>query len=214
MRLQEIEARLAAIKKEIEERGAELTAEQLAAFTKEVDDLKTERAGLLAAAEQRSSLLASMAEGTSGGAVVRSFPSPAAPAGGEQRGEADPLDSMEYRRAFMDYALRGTPIPAEFRANAVSTTADNGAAIPTTTLNKIIEKMEAVGMILPLVTRTAYKGGVSIPTSSEACCDVGCRGRGERQAEEGHGKHYLCLPQVAVRRGRVAGSGRYGLVRV
>ena len=127
MRLQEIEARLAAIKKEIEERGAELTAEQLAALTKEVDDLKTERAGLLAAAEQRSSLLASIAEGTSGGAVVRSFPSPAAPAGGEQRGEADPLDSMEYRRAFMDYALRGTPIPAEFRANAVSTTADNGA---------------------------------------------------------------------------------------
>ena len=166
MRLQEIEARLAAIKKEIEERGAELTAEQLAALTKEVDDLKTERAGLLAAAEQRSSLLASIAEGTSGGAVVRSFPSPAAPAGGEQRGEADPLDSMEYRRAFMDYALRGTPIPAEFRANAVSTTADNGAVIPTTTLNKIIEKMEAVGMILPLVTRTAYKGGVSIPTSS------------------------------------------------
>ena len=86
MRLQEIEARLAAIKKEIEERGAELTAEQLAAFTKEVDDLKAERAGLLAAAEQRSSLLASIAEGTSGGTVVRSFPSPAAPAGGEQRG--------------------------------------------------------------------------------------------------------------------------------
>ena len=53
MRLQEIEARLAAIKKEIEERGAELTAEQLAALTKEVDDLKTERAGLLAAAEQQ-----------------------------------------------------------------------------------------------------------------------------------------------------------------
>ena len=73
---------------------------------------------------------------------------------------------MEYRRAFMDYALRGTPIPAEFRANAVSKTADNGAVIPTTILNKIIEKMEAVGMILPLVTRTAYKGGVSIPTSS------------------------------------------------
>ena len=38
--------------------------------------------------------------------------------------------------------------------------------IPTTILNRIVEKMEAVGMILPLVTRTAYKGGVSIPTSS------------------------------------------------
>lgn len=166
MRLQEIEARLAAIASEIEQRGAELTAEQLAAFETEVNDLKNERAGLIAAAEQRNSILTSIAEGRSGGAVVRSFPSPASPAGGEQRNEADPLDSMEYRRAFMAYALRGTAIPAEFRADAVSKTAENGAVIPTTVLNRIIEKMEAVGMILPLVTRTAYKGGVSIPTSS------------------------------------------------
>lgn len=166
MRLQEIEARLAAIASEIEQRGAELTAEQLTAFTNEVNELKQERAALIAANEQRSNLLNSIAEGRSGGAVVRSFPSPAAPAGGEQRNDADPLDSMEYRRAFMAYALRGTAIPAEFRADAVSKTAENGAVIPTTVLNRIIEKMEAVGMILPLVTRTAYKGGVSIPTSS------------------------------------------------
>lgn len=168
MNLQEIEARLAAIASEIEQRGAELTTDQLAAFDTEVTALKTERAALVAAAEQRNNLLTSIAEGRSGGAVVRSFPSPAAPAGagGEQRNEADPLDSMEYRRAFMAYALRGTAIPAEFRADAVSKTAENGAVIPTTVLNRIIEKMEAVGMILPLVTRTAYKGGVSIPTST------------------------------------------------
>ena len=165
-RLQEIEARLAAIANEIEQRGAELTAEQLTAFETEVNNLKTERAGLVAAAEQRNNLLNSIAEGRSGGAVVRTFPSPSSPAGGEQRDEADPLDSMEYRRAFMAYALRGTPIPAEFRADAVSKTAENGAVIPTTILNRIVEKMEAVGMILPLVTRAAYKGGVSIPTSS------------------------------------------------
>lgn len=164
--LQEIEARLAEIANEIEKRGAELTAEQLAAFETEVKELKEDRAKLTEAAEKRNSILTSIAEGRSGGTVVRSFPSPAAPAGGEQRNDVDPLDSMEYRRAFMAYALRGTPIPAEFRADAVSKTADNSAVIPTTVLNRIIEKMEAVGMILPLVTRTAYKGGVSIPTSS------------------------------------------------
>lgn len=164
--LQEIEARLAEIANEIEKRGAELTAEQLAAFETEVKELKEERAKLAEAAEKRNSILTSIAEGRSGGAVVRTFPSPAASAGGEQRNDADPLDSMEYRRAFMAYALRGTAIPAEFRADAVSKTAENGAVIPTTVLNRIIEKMEAVGMILPLVTRTAYKGGVSIPTSS------------------------------------------------
>ena len=56
-RLQEIEARLAAIANEIEQRGAELTAEQLTAFETEVNNLKTERAGLVAAAEQRNNLL-------------------------------------------------------------------------------------------------------------------------------------------------------------
>lgn len=91
-RLQEIEARLAAIANEIEQRGAELTAEQLTAFETEVNNLKTERAGLMAAAEQRNNLLNSIAEGRSGGAVVRTFPSPSSPAGGEQRNEADPLN--------------------------------------------------------------------------------------------------------------------------
>lgn len=163
-RMQEIEARLAAIAKEIEQKGADLTAEQLTAYETEVNDLKAERAALTEAAEKRTSLLTSIAEGKSG-AVVRSFPSPSAPAGGEQR-DNDPFDTVEYRRAFMAYATRGTAIPAEFRADAVSVTAENGAVIPTTVLNRIVEKMEAVGMILPLVTRTAYKGGVSVPTSS------------------------------------------------
>jgi len=162
-RVQEIEARLAAIAKEIEQKGADLTAEQLTAYETEVNDLKAERAALTEAAEKRNSLLTSIAEGKSG-AVVRSFPSPST-ASGEQR-DNDPFDTVEYRRAFMAYATRGTAIPAEFRADAVSVTAENGAVIPTTVLNRIVEKMEAVGMILPLVTRTAYKGGVSVPTSS------------------------------------------------
>lgn len=32
--------------------------------------------------------------------------------------------------------------------------------------NQIVEKLESTGMILALVTRTAYKGGVSIPVST------------------------------------------------
>ena len=38
--------------------------------------------------------------------------------------------------------------------------------IPTTLMEKIIERIDAIGMVLPLVTRTAYKGGVKIPTST------------------------------------------------
>lgn len=74
--------------------------------------------------------------------------------------------SIEYRNAFMDYVLRGEAIPTELRANAVTKTGDVGSVIPQTVLDKIVEKIEAVGMILPLVTRTAIKGGVTVPTSS------------------------------------------------
>ena len=78
---------------------------------------------------------------------------------------AQGLDSEEYRKAFMAYALRGTPIPAEFRSDAVANTKDAGALIPPTTLNRVIEKVRTYGNILPLVTRTAYKSGLAIPTS-------------------------------------------------
>lgn len=78
---------------------------------------------------------------------------------------AQGLDSEEYRKAFMAYALRGTPIPAEFRSDAVASTTDAGALIPPTTLNRVIEKVRTYGNILPLVTRTAYKSGLAIPTS-------------------------------------------------
>lgn len=79
----------------------------------------------------------------------------------------DLLNSVEYRQAFMNHVVRGVAIPAEFtNLDSNTKTGDVGALIPTTVLEKIIEKLEATGMILPLVTRTAYKGGVSIPTSS------------------------------------------------
>lgn len=74
-----------------------------------------------------------------------------------------PYESDEYRQAFMNYVMKDTPIPAEMRA--ATTTTDAGAIIPPTTLNRIIEKVRTYGNILPLVTRTAYKTGLAIPTS-------------------------------------------------
>ena len=72
--------------------------------------------------------------------------------------------NTEYRNAFMEYVLRGTAIPAELRD--ATTTADAGSVIPTHLVNQIIEKFDNVGMILPLITKTSYKAGVEIPTSS------------------------------------------------
>ena len=80
--------------------------------------------------------------------------------------KANIYDSEEYRQAFMNYVCRGERLPKEFRSDEVTATTDIGALVPSVTLNKIIEKLEAYGMILPLVTRTAYKTGLSIPTSN------------------------------------------------
>lgn len=73
------------------------------------------------------------------------------------------LDSMEYRQAFMEFCQTGQ-MAEEFRATAM--TSANTAVIPVTTLNRIVEKMESYGNILPLVSKLAYPAGVSIPTAN------------------------------------------------
>ena len=173
MRLKEIEARLAQIKGELTTRAAELKDEEIAALESGVTALQEERAAIIAAAERRTSLLARIAAGETVGdeagdgngaapTVLRNF----AGAAGEGQDDGDRYGSMAYRKAFMQYVCRGEEIPKEYRADAISKTTDVGAVIPTTVLNQIVEKLESTGMILALVTRTAYKGGVSIPVST------------------------------------------------
>ena len=86
---------------------------------------------------------------------------------GTEMSNVDIYDSIEYRKAFMNHVLKGSAIPAEFRnADANTTSSDVATVIPTTTLNKIVEKMETVGVLYNKVNKTAYKGGVAIPTST------------------------------------------------
>lgn len=75
-------------------------------------------------------------------------------------------DSVEYRTAFMNYVISGKEIPEKFNQSAVTKTSDVGAVISPTVINRIIEKMETIGVILPLVTKTAFAAGATIPTSS------------------------------------------------
>lgn len=176
MRLKEIEQRLAAIRTELTTRGADMTDEEVATLEQEVTDLQEERKGLLAAQERRKKLLENIAAGNpvddnGNGAeptLLRNFngANGAGEPGNGENQNGDKYGSMAYRKAFMQYVCRGTAIPAEYRSGAISTTTDVGATIPTTVLNQIVEKLENTGMILALVTRTAYKGGVSIPVST------------------------------------------------
>ena len=83
-------------------------------------------------------------------------------------GETDSIyDSVEYRKAFMNYVIKGDPIPEKFRnEDAVTKTSDIGSVIAPTVIRRIIEKLESTGMILPLMTRTSYAAGAVVPTST------------------------------------------------
>jgi len=161
MNLKEIEARIAEIKNELETRGAELSVEESNKLVDEAEQLNEQRKALVEAAEKRNATLANIAAGE--GKTVRTF---AAPNGAAPEQDDDKYASMAYRKAFMQYVTRGTAIPAEYRGDANTKTTDVGNVIPTTVVDQIISKLENVGGILALVTKTAYKGGVAIPKNS------------------------------------------------
>lgn len=85
--------------------------------------------------------------------------------GQEKRKSADESD-MEYRKAFQQYVTRGTPIPKELRSDESTVTTDIPGALPTVLVNRIVEKLETFGMILPLVNKSSFAAGISIPTSA------------------------------------------------
>lgn len=161
MNLKEIEARIAEIKNELETRGAELSVEESNKLVDEAEQLNEQRKALVDAAEKRNAALSNIAAGD--GKVVRTF---AAPNGAEAAADDDKYATMAYRKAFMQYVTRGTAIPTEFRTDANTKTTDVGNVIPTTVVDQIISKLENVGGILELVTKTAYKGGVAIPKNT------------------------------------------------
>lgn len=76
----------------------------------------------------------------------------------------NPLATMEYREAFMAYATKGTPIPAEFRAGEAIDTKDTGAAIPMTIMNEVINTIrKRYGNLYRKVRKTSIPGGVAYP---------------------------------------------------
>ena len=81
---------------------------------------------------------------------------------GTQNRAADPLASDEYRSAFRDYVINGTPIPAELR-DSTSTT-DTGAAIPMTVMNQVINTVRVrYGNLYSKVRKISVQGGVDYP---------------------------------------------------
>lgn len=80
----------------------------------------------------------------------------------------DIYNTIEYRQAFKDYVVTGAPIPDKFiqkRDNQITTVGDIGAVIPTNIMDKVIEQLKSVGMILPRVFQTNFQAGLQIPIS-------------------------------------------------
>lgn len=153
MRIKEIEARLAAIKQEIEQRGDAMTAAEIDALEQETTQLTEERAGLIAAAEKRNGILDNIAKGA--GIVSRSFQQN----NGENNATDDPFGTPEYRSAWLKN-LRRLPLnDAEKRA--FSNASGAGAeVIPTQTANEIISKVKKLAPMLNEVTLLHVKGAV------------------------------------------------------
>lgn len=186
MRLKQIEKRLSEISQLLTTKAESITNEEITQLETEIEKLQEEKRCLIEAAEKRKNLLLQLTDGAvtddngniTQPTVTRSFSKDKV--GGTELSmgkaigtddnvesrKADKYASMEYRTVFMNYVCRGTAIPMEYRTDSVTKTTDVGAVIPTTVLNKIITQIENAGNILALVTRTAYKGGVTIPVSS------------------------------------------------
>lgn len=152
-RLQEIEARLAEIKTELEQDGADIdTLEQ------EVNTLTEERKQILEKAEKRSKIINSIASGA--GTVVDGFiPKPEA-----RQKEFAPetiYDTPEYRSGFLK-RLQGKEL-TDTEKRALTTAANSaGAAVPTTTLSKIIDKLRQTSALFPRITVSYVPGNLSL----------------------------------------------------
>ena len=73
--------------------------------------------------------------------------------------------SKEYRNAFKNYIVSGTPIPDKFKnAAEITTSTTAGTTVPTTMYEKIITKLESYGEIYAHIFKAAYPTALLIPT--------------------------------------------------
>lgn len=159
-RLEKIEARLAEIEKELSGDDVEgKTEEDLSKIEEEVRSLQAEKTGILKAAEKRASLEKAIAEGRSGVDVTPDFIN-----GGKKEMEerAFNVESMEYRAAWLK-KIRGIEL-SDIETRAITTaTASAGSAIPTSTSNKIVDKVKEYCPILNKIEMLYVAGNVTVP---------------------------------------------------
>lgn len=149
MRLDEINQRLSAIKTDIELENADLNA-----LESEIAALTEERKGIMEKVEKRKALIDEVAN-MKDAAIVKEFKEEK-----EVRKMEYGVGSLEYRNAWLKQ-LQGKELDVQERA-AVSAS----ATIPTTTLNKIIEKLEQTSALYSKITVLNIPGNVTLPVEN------------------------------------------------
>ena len=160
MTIEQIEARLAEIRKQIES----ASAEEIEKLSAEVDTLTEERKKVLAAEAARKELRSRVASGAEGTA-----PAPVIPKA-VQHG----ADSEEYRRAWLknmavfraqdgsETRLLGD-LTAEEREAFTFTTANTTSVVPTVVMSRIIELVKSMAPMYEDATKSGMTQGFSVP---------------------------------------------------
>jgi HK97 family phage major capsid protein len=147
MRIDEINARLAAIAAEVDT----ATGEALTALEREVADLTAERQQILDEVQTRQQLRSNIAAGIVTGNIIENNEEE-----NKMENRTFTIDSVEYREAFL-MGLQGRELNAEQRAAVTAS-----AAIPTQTMNEIVHKLE-LAPIINAVDVTYIPGNVTYP---------------------------------------------------
>ena len=147
MRIDEINARLAAIAAEVDT----ATGEALTALEREVADLTAERQQILDEVQTRQQLRSNIAAGIVTGNIIENNEEE-----NNMENRTFAIDSVEYREAFL-MGLQGRELTAEQRAAVTAS-----AAIPTHTMNEIVGKLE-LAPIINAVDVTYIPGNVTWP---------------------------------------------------
>lgn len=162
-RIEEINARLAAIANEIE--GAQ--GEALTALENEVAQLTNERTQIMNDIQVRQQLRAAIASGQVTGTVIE----PAGD-GGDANARTFTLDSAEYRSAFLHH-LRGEDMSdIEHLAFSFLTT-NTTAPLPTVMQNRIIDLIGEAHPIVADVYTMQSGAAITIPVAKSVDADAG-----------------------------------------
>lgn len=151
-RMKEIRARQLEIRQLLEGDGQELNLDEL---EKELRDLEAECKAL----EKRQIMVAGIQDGTVPTRTIQAPEGESRSIVGMERDQI--LSTPEYRSAYLK-RLQGRPLN-EAEQRALTTAANSaGAAVPTQTLNMIVDKLRQTSALFPRITVSYVPGNLSI----------------------------------------------------